>query len=162
MKKLFFALMISAPAFAAEVLVMDIPARDLRGATRIDTRFDVNEAAGTVDAKLRATETFTTCIGGPIGYPGPYYPYPGGYNRGGYYRNNCMTSERELMTATEEIPGMTVVDKVVSINGTVCGKMGLSRVLKLPTFFMNGKCKLVHKMTRVEGERRLQVKLVTK
>ena len=168
MKKFIFALMISSSAFAAEVLVMDIPARDLRGADRIETRFDVNEAAGTVDAKMRATETFTTCIGGPIGgghFPGGYYPYPGGYNggyNGGYYRQNCMTSERELMTVTEEIAGMTVVDKVVSINGTVCGKMGLSRVLKLPTFFMNGKCKLVNKMTRVNGEKRLLVKLITK
>lgn len=166
MKKFIFALMISAPVFAAEVVVMDIPARDLRGATRIETRFDVNEAAGTVDAKLRATEIYTTCVGGPIGYPGPHYPFPGGYNGGGYYggyyRNNCFSSERELLTATEEIAGMTVVDKVVSFNGTVCGKMGLSRVLKVPTFFMNGKCKLVHKMTRVNGERKLLVKLVTK
>ncbi len=165
MKNFFFALMISAPVFAAEVLVMDVPARDLLGATSIETRFDVNEAAGTVDAKLRATELFTTCIGGPIGYPGPYYPYPGGNyggNYGGYYRNDCITSERELLTVTEEIPGMTVVDKIVSINGTACGKMGLSRVFKVPTFFMNGKCKLVNKMTRVNGEKRLLVKLVTK
>ncbi len=160
MKKFFFALLISAPVFAAEVVVMDIPARDLRGADRIETRFDVNEAAGTVDAKMRATELRTICMG-PVGYPGPYYPYPGGY-RGGYYRRNCMTSERELMTATEEIAGMTVVYKIVSINGTVCGKMGLSRVLKVPTFFMNGKCKLVNKMTRVNGEKRLLVKLITK
>jgi hypothetical protein len=165
MKKFFFALIISAPAFAAEVVVMDIPARDLLGATRIETRFDVNEAAGTVDAKMRATETFTSCIGGPIGYPGPYYPYPDGHyggNYDGYYRNTCMSSERELMTVTEEIAGMTVVDKVVSINGTVCGKMGLSRVFKIPTFFMNGKCKLAHNMTRVNGEKRLLVKLLTK
>lgn len=165
MKKFFFALLISAPVFAAEVVVMDIPARDLRGADRIETRFDVNEAAGTVDAKMRASELVTTCIGGGH-YPGPYYPHPGGYGRGGYYggyyRQNCMTSEREVMSATEEIAGMTVVDKVVSINGTVCGKMGLSRVLKLPTFFMNGKCKLVNKMTRVNGEKRLLVKLITK
>ena len=163
MKKFLFALLVSAPAFAAEVVVMDMPSRDLRGADRIEVRFDVNEAAGTVDAKMRASEFVTTCMG-PVGYPGPYYPYPygrGGY-RGGYYRTHCMTSERELMTATEEIAGMTVVDQVVSYNGTVCGKMGLSRVLKVPTFFMNGNCKLVHKTSRVNGERRLQVKLITK
>ena len=162
MKKFFFALMISAPVFAAEVVVMDIPARDLRGADSIDSRFIVNEAAGTVDAKLSASETIVTCMGGPIGYPGPYYPYPGPYGRGGYYRRNCMTSVRELLTQTEEIAGMTVTDKVVSYNGTVCGKMGLSRVLKVPTFFMNGNCKLVEKFVRIDGEKRLQVKLITK
>lgn len=161
MKKFFFALLISAPVFAAEVVVMDIPARDLRGADSIDTRFIVNEAAGTVDVKLTASETITTCMG-PVGYPGPYYPHPGGWGRGGYYRHNCMTSVRELLTQTEEIEGMTVADKVVSYNGVVCGKMGLSRVLKVPTFFLNGNCKLVEKTVRVEGERRLQVKLITK
>lgn len=159
MKKFFFALMISAPVFAAEVVVMEIPARDLRGADRVESRFMVNEGAGTVDAKVRASRTEVICMG-PVGYPypGPHYPYP----RGGYYRRNCMQSERELLTQTEEIVGMTVVDKVVSYNGTVCGKMGLSRVFKVPTFFMNGKCKLVEKMTRVDGERVLQVKLITK
>ncbi len=162
MKMFFFALIVSAPLFAAEVVVMDIPARDLRGADSISTKFVVNEAAGTVDAKLVASETITTCIGGPIGYPGPYYPYPGPYGRGGYYRQNCMTSVRELLTQSEEIAGMTVADKVVSFNGVNCGKMGLSRVLKVPTFFMSGKCKLVQKSLRVDGERRVQVKLITK
>lgn len=159
MKKLFFALLVSAPVFAAEVVVMEIPARDLRGADRVESRFVVNEAAGTVDAKVVASQTIVTCMG-PVGYPypGPHYPYP----NGGYYRRNCMQSVRELLTQSEEIAGMTVVDKVVSINGTVCGKMGLSRVFKVPTFFTNGKCKLVEKMTRVEGERVLQVKLITK
>lgn len=164
MKKFFFALLISAPVFAAEVVIMDIPAVDLRGADSIESRFIVNEAAGTVDAKVTATETVVTCMGGPIGYPGPYYPYPGhwGPGPGGYYRRNCMTSTRELLTQTEEIAGMTVADKVVSYNGITCGKMGVSRVLKVPTFFMNGNCKLVDQMVRIDGERRLQVKLVTK
>ena len=162
MRKFFFALLVSAPVFAAEVVVMDIPAVDLRGADRIESRFIVNEAAGTVDAKMTATETVVTCVGGPIGYPGPYYPYPGPWGNGGYYRRNCMSSVRELLTQTEEISGMTVADKVVSYNGVVCGKMGVSRVLKVPTFFMNGNCKLVDSMTRINGERRLQVKLITK
>lgn len=165
MKKFFFALLVSAPVFAAEVVVIDIPAVDLRGADRIESRFIVNEAAGTVDAKMTATETVVTCMG-PIGYPGPYYPHPGPWDRGGYgggyYRQNCMTSVRELFTQTEEIAGMTVADKVVSFNGLNCGKMGVSRVLKVPTFFMNGNCKLVDQTVRINGERRLQVKLITK
>ncbi len=167
MKKLFFALLISVPAFAAEVVVMDIPAVDLRGADSVETRFIVNEAAGTVDARMDASQTFTECFGGGMG--GGYYPYPGGYNRGGYYPGpygqqyrNCVTSVRNIMTMTEEVPGMTVTDKVVSLNGVNCGKMGVSRVLKVPTFFMNGSCKLVEKMERVNGEKRLIVKVVTK
>lgn len=159
MKKFFFALVISAPAFAGEMIIMDIPARDLRGADNIQSRFIVNEAAGTVDAKMVASQTVVTCMPGPIGYP---YPHPGDWGPGGYYRRDCMRTVRELLTQTEEIEGMTVTDKVVSINGTVCGKMGLSRVLKVPTFFMNGNCKLVEKMTRVNGEKRLQIKLITK
>lgn len=161
MKKLFFALVISAPVFAGELVVMDIPARDLRGGDQISSRFMVNEAAGTVDAKLTVSETVTTCTWGPIGYPYPApRPYPGDW--GPYNRRDCMTSYREILSQTEEIEGMTVVDSVVSLNGTVCGKMGLSRVLRIPTFFMNGNCKLVNKMTRINGEKRLLVKLITK
>ncbi|MFL5785615.1 MAG: hypothetical protein ACJ76H_13450 [Bacteriovoracaceae bacterium] len=167
MKKLFFALLISAPVFAAEVVVMDIPARDLRGADRIESKFVVNEAAGTVDATMTASETVVTCMG-PIGYPGGYYPGPygrgpwGGPYGGGYYHRSCMTSEREIMTQTEEVAGMTVVDKVVSLNGINCGKMGISRILKIPTLYLNGNCKLVDKIVRVDGEPRLQVKVITK
>ncbi len=165
MKKFFFALLISAPVFAAEIVVMDIPASDLRDANQINSRFIVNEAAGTVDAKLTASRNVVSCTWGPIGYPRPYpgpYPYPGQWGPGGYNQRECTTYVEEVLTQTEEIPGMTVADKIVSIDGTVCGKMGLSRVLKVPTFFMNGNCKLVNKTTRVNGEKRLQVKLLTK
>ncbi len=159
MKKLFFALLISTSALAAEVVVMDIPARDLRGADRVDSKFVVNEELGTVSARMDATQTVMQCMG-PMG----------GYYRGGYYRpgpygrpyNHCMTYVRNIMTVTEEVPGMVVEDKVVSLDGVVCGKMGISRILKVPTLYLNGKCKLSEKIVRVDGERRLIVKVTTK
>lgn len=162
MKKLIFAMLISvSSAFAAEVVVMDIPARDLRGATEVDSKFVVNEELGTVSARMDALQTITQCMGG--GY------YGGGYGRGGYYGpyygpgyRNCFTTTRTIMTMTEEVPGMTVVDKVVSLDGVVCGKMGISRILKLPTLYLNGKCKLSEKIVRVNGEKRLIVKVTTK
>lgn len=162
MKKLFFAMLISTSALAAEVVVMDIPARDLRGANVVETRFVVNEDMGTVSVRMDAGRTEVQCMGGYYG--------PGGYYRGGYYRpgpyghpaNHCMTYTRDIMTVTEEVPGMTVEDKVVSLDGVVCGKMGISRVLKVPTLYLNGSCKLVEKMVRVNGEKRLMVKVVTK
>lgn len=165
MKKLFFALLISAPVFAAEVVVMDIPARDVRGADRVESRFIVNEEMGTVSARMNATRTVTQCMGPVGGYYGP-----GGYYQGGYYRpgpygqpyRNCMTYVRDILTLTEEVPGMVVEDKVVSLDGVVCGKMGVSRILKVPTLYLNGNCKLKEKMVRVNGERRLIVKVVTK
>ncbi len=169
MKKLFFAMLISASAFAAEVVVMDIPASDLRGATQVDTKFIVNEDLGTVSARLNASETITQCMGGMGGgYYGPGGYGPGGYygpGQGGYYGpgyRDCFTTVREIMTMTEDVAGMTVTDKVVSLDGVVCGKMGVSRVLKVPTFFMNGSCKLTEKMVRVNGEKRLIVKVITK
>jgi hypothetical protein len=161
MKTLLFALLISAQAFAGEVVVMDIAAVDLRGADRVDTRFNVNEAAGTVSADMTATRQIVQCMGG--GYYGGGY-YGGGYGPfgGPYYHRNCTAFDQVVLTQSEEIPGMTVADKIVSIDGINCGKMGLSRILKVPTFFMSGNCKLVEKMVRVNGERRLQVKLITK
>ncbi len=173
MKKLFFAMLISAQALAAEVIVMDIPARDLRGADHVDSKFVVNEELGTVSARMDATQTITQCMGGGMGGgyygPGDYYG-PGGYNGGGYYRpgpygqpyRNCMTTVRNIMTMTEEVPGMVVEDKVVSLDGVVCGKMGISRILKVPTLYLNGSCKLSEKIVRVNGEKRLIVKVTTK
>ncbi len=166
MKKLFFAVLISAQALAAEVVVMDIPARDLRGADRVESKFLVNEEMGTVSARMDATQTITQCMGG---MGGGYYG-PGGYYGGGYYRpgpygrpyENCMTTVRNIMTMTEEVPGMVVENKVVSLDGVVCGKMGISRILKVPTLYLNGSCKLSEKIVRVNGEKRLIVKVTTK
>lgn len=156
MKKLILAMLISAPVLAGELVIMDISAEDLRSADRIDSRFVINEEMGTVSAELRASRTFIQCTG-PIG--GGYH---GRHGRVGHPRRHCMTYERTILSMTEEIPGMSVVDKVVSIDGTVCGKMGLSRLFKVPTFYLNGNCKLSEKFSRENGERKLQVKLITK
>lgn len=156
MKKFLLAIFMSTGAFAGELLVMDIPAQDVRSADRIDSRFVVNEEMGTVSAQLRASRTYVQCTG-PIG--GGHY---GPHGRYGHPRRHCMTYERIILSMTEEIPGMTVVDKIVSIDGTVCGKMGLSRIFKVPTFFLSGSCKLSEKFVRENGERKLQVKLITK
>lgn len=156
MKKFLFAILISTQAFAGEVLVMDVPAEDVRSSDRIDSKFVVNEELGTVSAELRASRAFVQCTG-PVG--GGYY---GPHGRVGYPRNQCMTYERTILKIAEEIPSMTVIDKVVSIDGIVCGKMGLSRIFKVPTFYLNGSCKLSENFVRQNGERRLQVKLITK
>jgi hypothetical protein len=155
MKKLFFALLISTSALAAEVVVMDIPARDLRGADRVDSKFVVNEELGTVSARLDATRTEVRCMGGYYG---------GGYRPGPYGRpyRHCMTYVRNIMTQTEEVPGMVVENKIVSLDGVVCGKMGVSRIFKVPTLYLNGSCKLKERMERVNGEKRLIVKVITK
>lgn len=155
MKKFMFAVLISTQALAGELVVMSVPGEDVRTADRIDSKFVVNEEMGTVSAELRASRTYVQCTG-PIG--GHYGPH----GRFGHPRRHCMTYERTILSMTEEIPGMTVVDKVVSIDGIACGKMGLSRILKVPTFYLNGSCKLSEKFVRENGERMLQVKLITK
>lgn len=155
MKKFVFAVLMSTQAFAGELVVMSMPAEDVRSADRIDSKFVVNEEMSTVSAELRASRTYVQCTGPIGGYYGPHGRY-------GHPRRHCMTYERTILSITEEIPGMTVVDKVVSIDGIVCGKMGLSRILKVPTFYLNGSCKLSEKFVRENGERKLQVKLITK
>lgn len=156
MKKLILTMLISTRAFAGELVVMDIPAEDVRSADRIDSRFVVNEELGTVSAQLNASRTFVQCSG-PIG--GGWHHGP----RGGHFpQRRCMTYERTILSTSEEIPGMMVADKVVSIDGITCGKMGLSRLFKVPTFYLNGNCKLTEKFVRENGERKLQVKLITK
>jgi hypothetical protein len=95
MKTLLFALLISAQAFAGEVVVMDIAAVDLRGADRVDTRFNVNEAAGTVSADMTATRQIVQCMGGGY-YGGGYYGgcYGSGYTTCGY-ENVCTEYQKK-------------------------------------------------------------------
>ncbi len=68
-----------------------------------------------------------------------------------------------MVSATEIIVGIDVVDKKVTFEDRLdCGKMGVSRIFKVPTFFMTGNCTLEVERVKVNGEKRIVVKLVTK
>lgn len=143
----FFALaslLFSLTAFAGEVVVMDVSAK---GSTKFDTvsaRFLIDQTAGTGAAELSVTREHEIC----------HHDRETG--------RDCTTWTSVILNEKAPIEGLTVVDKKVSIGNVDCGTMGVSRVFKVPTFYMSGNCTLSADRVTVAGEKRIIVKLITK
>ncbi|MFP5386866.1 MAG: hypothetical protein ACLGHN_12350 [Bacteriovoracia bacterium] len=166
MKKMFLAtLLVASTAFAqaSEVTVLSTEIPATRGFTSVDTKFYIDTDMKEAYAKVHVQEQFTVyvrnCSYGP-GYPYPY-PYPGQY-----CNTFPQTQYRTIMTDKVKIEGMTMNGDDVIYQGAegdvVCGKMGRSRIFKVPTFYLSGKCDLDGKIVRENGVNKLTVKFITK
>ncbi len=145
MKFLTLALLIiSASAFASEVIVMDVPAKGTSRMDDISARFLINQAAGTGAAELSVTREHEIC------------------HHDAETGRDCTTFSSVVLNEKAPIEGLTVVDKKVAIGNVDCGTMGVSRILKVPTFYMSGDCTLSAERVTVAGEKRILVKLMTK
>ena len=158
MKKMIIASLVLASttfAQAADVTVLSANLPAVQGHTSVDTKFYIDTDMKEGFAKINVDEAVTVyvrdCSGGGYngpGYPGPGYPGPGYPGR--YCRTIPQTSYRPIMSQKVKIEGMTMNgDDVIyqSADGDVnCGKMGVSRVFHIPTFYLSGKCQLVGKI----------------
>lgn len=137
MKFIVFSLItIAASAsFASEIKVLDLPASKAAGAI-VQSRFSVNEDAGTAGV----TVTLTKRHGGP------------------------RSSHPISRTYHAAVPELSVADGKLFLNlegrAFECGTMGESRILRRPTLFLSGACKLQEKRVRTEAGKRFQVYLV--
>ena len=65
-----------------------------------------------------------------------------------------------------QVPGLVLMGDQAVYQGAsgnvVCGTMGVSRVFKVPTLYLNGNCKLNGKIVRTNTETKLVVTLTTK
>jgi hypothetical protein len=173
MKKFFAAslLCLSVMANAADVTILTTNVPATRGNTTVETRFSVDTVMKETFAKVEVTEAITAYIqvcnnGGYYG-PGGYYPgrnYPGRYPHPGNYNCRSVPQVRynSILTDKVKIEGMTMNGDEVIYQGAegdvVCGKMGKSRVFRVKTFFLSGKCELVGKI----ANGKLTVKFKTK
>ncbi len=140
----FALLMLSVSVFAAEVVVMDVPAKGTSRSDDVSARFLIDQVAGTGAAELSVTREHEICH---------HDPESG---------RDCTTWSSSVLNEKAPIEGLTVVDKKVSVGNVDCGTMGVSRILKVPTFFMSGNCTLSADRVTVAGEKRIIVKLITK
>ena len=169
MKKMILASLVLAStvfAQAAEVTILSTNIPPTRGLTRVETKFYIDTDMKEGFAKFMVEEQYTTyvriCNGGP-GYPGPRptpRPYPG------YCRTIPQTQYRTILTDKVKIEGMTMNGDDVIYQGAegdvVCGTMGRSRVFRVPTFYLSGKCDLDGRVVRVAGANQLTITLKTK
>lgn len=162
------SLVLASTAFAqasdVTVLTTNLPAT--RGYTSVDTKFyidtDMKEAFAKINVDEQVTIYVQDCSGGGYygpGYPGPSYP-------GRYCRTVPQTSYRNILSDKVKIEGMTMNgDDVIyqsAAGDVVCGTMGKSRVFRIPTFYLSGKCDLVGKIFNENGVNKLSVKFITK
>jgi len=174
MKKVIIAsLVLASTAFAqaADVTVLATTLPATRGYTTVDTKFFIDTEMKEAFAKINVDEQVTVyvrqCNGGygPGPRPGPGYPGPG-YPGGSYCRTVPQTQYRSVLTDKVKIEGMTMNgDDVIyqSAEGdVVCGTMGRSRVFRIPTFYLSGKCELVGTIVRANGMNQLSVTFKTK
>lgn len=172
MKTMIIAsLVLASSAFASEITLLskDLPAT--RGTAVVETKFHIDQDMKEGFAKISVEDAFTVfvtqCNGGYYGPGrGPYRPYPGPNYPGSYCRQIPQTEYRTLLTDKVKIEGMTMNGDEVIFQGAegdvVCGKMGRSRVFRVPTFYLSGKCELVGKVVRELGVNKLTVTFKTK
>jgi hypothetical protein len=135
MKKFILALMLVCTGIvnAAEVTVMNENFLGIGSSLAIvDARFQIDQTTGEGFVKVTVTQE-SPGRGGWYDQYGRWYP-------------NRMPIPVVVFQETAKIDGLTLVGDQVIYQGTEgdvdCGKMGVSRVFKKPTFYLNGNCKL--------------------
>lgn len=155
MKKFFALLVLSmASAFAAEVQVMDeaLPVISGYNAT-VDARFQVDKTTGEGSVLVTVSEQRWTDMGNMCDQWGRCYP-------------NRVNMPYTVFSKEEKVEGLSLHgDQVIyaGAEGDVnCGRLGQSSVLRRPTIYLTGKCKLTSKITGNFGSSRVVVTMKTK
>lgn len=113
------ALLSSFAVSAAELTVMSVPAKKVRGT--VETKFEVNLQDGTAGVSLTATKRVM---------------------RGRGYHTVSKTFEAE-------VPELALVGKTLVLTTATesveCGTMGETRIFKRPVLLLNGNCDIITK-----------------
>jgi len=162
MKKFLAALMIisSVSAFAGEVQILDQQVMSIgNGRTMVDARFQVDK--NTTEGFVDVTVTEERYMGNP--YPGPI-----GCDQWGRCHPNRMPMPMPVTVFSQrvKVEGLMLMGDTVMYHGAEgnvdCGTLGVSRIFRKPTIFLNGNCKLVGNVTGNYNNTRVVVKMKTK
>lgn len=130
---MILALSCSLSAFAAEKVVLEVAAKNVRG-SQLTTRFEVNLEDGTAGGSMTSTRIISH----------------------GRHTRTIVRNFEALIPELSLNGDVLVLD---SANGPVtCGTMGVTRVFKRPVLNLSGDCSLITR--RVENK--VQLVLVTK
>jgi hypothetical protein len=153
MKNLMISLLIlSASAFshATSLTVLEANLPITRGFQSVDTKFYIDTDMKEGFAKFSVSEQITVYVQ-ECNYGSGYGPGRGGYGGGypapiPYCRTMPQTQYRNILSDKVKIEGMTMNGDDVIFQGSegdvVCGTMKNSRVFRIPTLYLSGKCEL--------------------
>lgn len=154
-------LLSSFVANAAEVNVLEADIRVFNTfGTIVDSRFHIDTNTNEGYVKVSVKEEQIIYNGG---YGGGYHDQ---YGRWHPIPSAPQTSYITILSKTVKVEGLSLVgDKVIyqGEEGEVdCGKMGVSRVFKVPTLYLNGNCKLESDVVPTRMGSKVVVNLITK
>lgn len=155
MKKFIALLVLSmTSAFAAEVQIMDEALPLITGYnSTADSRFQVDKTTGEGSVVVTVTEQRWTDMGNYCDQWGRCYP-------------NRVNMPVIVFKESVKVEGLSLMgDQVIyaGAEGDVnCGRLGQSSVLRRPTIFLTGKCKLSSKITGNWSTARINVIMTTK
>lgn len=156
MKKFIVALLALSmgSAFAVEIQVLDaaLPVMSSYN-SQVDARFQMDKTTGEGSVVVTVSEMRWTTMGGHYDQWGRYYPH----------RVNMPVV---VFKESTKLEGLALHgDQVIyaGAEGDVnCGRLGESRVLRRPTIFLTGKCKLSGRVTGNWNTARVNVIMKTK
>lgn len=137
---LAFVICMTSSVYAETVNLLQTRIHGASNFSQVSTKFFMNTTTGEGNVIVTVTDTFDRY---------PRNPGPIGCDRWGrcYPRRNPMPMPRTEILFKETIPvrNLNLVDKRMIYSGrsgnTDCGYLGRSRVLNVPTLYLNGKCK---------------------
>lgn len=145
MKKILLALIIctAGSAYAEVVTILQERVIGASSFSHVSTKFYMNTTTGEGNATVTITDTYRD--------PFPRFPGPIGCDQWGRcypdHRNPIPFPRIEtIYEKTVPVYGLNLVNKRMIFSGsngeTDCGYLGRSRVLNVPTLYLNGNCKL--------------------
>ena len=155
MKKFIALLVLSmASAFAAEVQIMDeaLPMMTTFNST-VDARLQVDKTTGQGSVAVTVTEQRWTDMGTMCDQWGRCYP-------------NRVNMPYIVFSKSVDVEGLALHGDQVIYAGEAgdvnCGRLGESSVLRRPTIYLSGNCKLTGKVTGNWHSARVNVIMTTK
>lgn len=172
MKKFVFAILVlcSAIANAAVVPVLEAELPALRGQAFADARFHMDTQTTEGFVKVSVVEEEVIYHHGRYDFchwdRGPYGPGPWGPRYRRCYPPMPTTIRTNVLKDTVKVEGLTLAGKKIVYqgeNGEVdCGTLGVSRVLRVPTLYLNGNCTLEARLSGPRHRSKVVVTLKTK
>lgn len=148
------AVMLMSSAYAAEITVVEHSIPHIRGRAYVDTSFYMNRTTNEGFVNVTVTDEFLTRNVGI-----PCLPYEA-------CQSLPTSTSIDIFQDSIKVDGLELIDNKImfqSTDGAVeCGTLGVSRVLRRPTIYLNGNCQLTAKILRESSGNRVIVKLKTK